>query len=1557
MNNVLGLNRNRAVSPGLGLERTSVAPLRLRTQETGRVQSNPTTAAAAAQITSFQPQNSKPRDKLTGQEQAGKGYNVELPHCYIVVVHEEVKQRDYLEIRYFPTLSVESESYLSDDSVMGLRELYLAAPVTALATLAGFQRRAPAQPDQHLLSKLTATPPKLLLGLDLTTWANSEQLKNVARSSSTWKASELQAQTSDEEESNPALADDALDDSSSSYCTALCSLSEHSEDLEDEAYMFCDEPQCEVALSEPTLCVDALGETSWSPEITVLLPDLKSKKNTDAGESEDWSGEPICGQDGGSSSVTDPLLLESRPFQTSAEIMNQAGSNTEGAQQDSAHSPNESRKDSLLTPWDYYRHKTTAQTPPEPRLTPALPGEHHCKLYEASSSGTYTLLSETQCVSSSLKRQPHNLNLDTEASTTQLLNSSSSNSFLKTELSYFRSSETTVQTDINHAEQSDCLESRLISKIVLATSEGNQYSREVRQEQSGSKPEESPPARQQSLIEGPSRLRAEDKLEGGGLIAGPMKWEGEEQGIGVEKEQAELSLKARNRKLPASCISTLTANKQKSGIPPRCYSERILATRHQHLPPNPPVSWRWQKQSRQGVLLSSSLPPKPRGSSRQHCSTADNTKGPDSMATKLAETNTEVRRLATLDHARSSCPEASYLDVFNSSCWSSNPLPSEGVFHDWSFKLPTMSTNNHNTSVCSEASSFECIDVALENHEEVNRGAKTVPKRQIQLKRRDIAEPHANENNSSGILQVPTTPARPRDILQRQHSTPAAFHQDSHGSEPKSAQMERKQRLQKSLSLDETSSKTKMASCVITTILSKRMQQEENRRALEVCDRAFAPMKACTATGNNECLTSSANEVGTDTTKVNLATGPLLGSSQSPTRKTEPQSKVSSIKEHTSIISKTQPKLTAKHSFNPLSSGLARTEFQGSGTEITATTENEKEKLSPSKEVAQLSIQSPGQKLSCDSAKGKAWNSSAAISRAMGKQATVKTTPEECSAVQGGHKQHNIKTDPVTSVEKQEKQGENTESTPCPVMAGCLARTVGHVLSQPAQSSPVKEQESDSGKPGQSVKLGIQSQGPFKAIAPVHVVRDMRSLVKNTYNLSFRGPGEAEDSVPGFALSTPHQIGSKGEDKGKGYTQDKKPQVRKVTPPLARDKMRDLASLHTTPRGCATKATSLLESHDKAPSAGFTKVNPIIAAKANSCAASKSPEAKDSQTAVSQVHVQGSNTNAKQTDRAGMALQANKGGLTETSKNVQSVDTSKLGIEKRGDSAEHQKQNLAAPLKYGPPTASTDKLESCNPPEQACTPTKDGRQTPGAPPGSQSPAGPPSACILTVAPTPILPSYFYKPNPLGYQTISPHMGTVSYIQGPVLVPSHNQHTVASGPVPLMRSLSEEVRLLSQPCSADGNVLKQGPSKQTENGDPRPKMPSPDTQQCPAFVATLGAEVIQGTAGMLYPEVGGGLAQGPRHLLLDPETGRCFYVDMPQLPQRKMLFDPETCQYVEVLLPQQTLPGTVMPSPCAIPLPSFHIPAIYSPQCLPYIQAHPQVGQCSVRSLAQGLSLV
>ncbi|XP_034167174.2 uncharacterized protein prob1 [Pangasianodon hypophthalmus] len=1291
-------------------------------------------------------------------------------------------------------------------------------------------------------------------------------LKYVTHSSFSLKekAFELQTTRLDEEESNPALADDSLDDSSSSYCTALCSLSEYSEALEDETQTTCTDPPCENASTESSQSVAVSGRTltNSSPKNTDLLQDLKTKQKDGKGTSQDvLSKELLYGQN--KVSAKNPVLIESKQFSSSPKItilnVNLININTVDADQDSTptSTPNP-------TPQDYFKKNAT-------------------------------------------------------------------------------------QSDTKPVQNVGSLEHKITPNTILTRSKGK-YNQERNQEHSDIKPEEHPTTLQQSSRNDHYKPSTEFKLDSDESIIRKMKWEGEEQGLGVGKEQAELSLNAGNRKPPASCTSTLTANKQKSGILPRCYSKSLLATRNQHQSQSPPVSQRLKKQNGQGIGLSTSLPPTPCSSYRQHCSSADNTRGKFSMATKVAGTTTEVRGLAALEYTRSSCPETNYLDVLNSTCWSSTQQYSDRDFYDWSkdvFKVPVIPANNNNTSACSEASSFECIDVALENHEEVDRIAKTVPKRQIQLKRRDNVESHASEKDI-----IPSTPSRPRDPLQRQHSTPAAFHQDLHGSETKFGQTEQKKKLQKSLSLDETSSKTKMASCIIKNVLSKRMQHEQNLHSVDVPDQTFCPIKADGTVNNIDYLSSCAKEECTESNKVNLATVPLLScrtSAQSPVLKTDSQT-MSSIKEHISVSSKILPKLITKHSFNPLLGGLGRTQFQGSGTEIAAYSEAEEEKLSPSKEANQGS----GEKLSCDSAKGKAWNLSAVTGGAVGKQATVKTTPEECVNVQASQKQHYVKDQPI---EKQEKPGENKESTQSPTVSAWLAcsldaKIVDNVLSQSVECNLKKDQESGKGElrpPGQSVNMGIQSQGKFRAIAPVHVVRDMRSLVKNTYSLSFRGLSEAvqglDDTVPSFATAAPHPVISKRENKVKGHKQDEKLHVPKATLPLALDTVMDLASLDTTSREFATQADSILESNDKIPHTGFTKVSPISAAQTNSCGLSKSPKAQDSQTAVSQTNVQCSNTYMKKTTCANMPIQAHKGTLTNTSENEQSADTRNPECEKPRNFAVHPTQPLATASLYCLPVESSDQQGSCKISNQVCSAEKDGQQTPGLPAKSQNSAGPPSACILTVAPAPVFPSYFYKPNLLGYQTISPNMGTVSYVQGPVLLqtPPDNQPATASGPVPLMKSLSVEGRLLSQPCMADGYPVQQESSKQMENGDTSQKMPSPDTQPCTAFITALGAEGIHGGASMLYPEMGGSQhVSNPRHMLLDPETGQCFYVDMPQLPQRKMLFDPETCQYVEVVVPQQTLSSTVMTTPCAIPFPSLHIPAMYTPHCLSYVQTHHRV---------------
>ncbi|KAI7796343.1 putative proline-rich basic protein 1, partial [Triplophysa rosa] len=1066
-------------------------------------------------------------------------------------------------------------------------------------------------------------------------------------------------------------------------------------------------------------------------------------------------------------------------------------------------------------------------------------------------------------------------------------------------------------TNIRTAEQHSYSQHRFTSNTILISPDRDQYSKGRKQEHSGTQPKEDHATQQQRPREGLSACLAESRFDRGGYIRGHMVKEGEGEGS-CKKKQAELSLRFRNRK-------------QESRIPPHCYSESIPATRHQPQLQTLADTQSLEKQSRNGVWLSSSLSYKQFSSSWQPCHSTDNTRGTSSMGTKLAEASSKVGALVNLAQVRSSCSEAEYLHVFSSTCRPSHQPSANASHNNWtddvlSFKMQ-MYSKAQNTSACSESSSFECIDVAVETTEEINRGLKTVPKRQIQLKRRDTAESHARENDNE-TRQVPQTPMRTRDIFQRQHSMPVAFHQESHMADQMSVQAERKQRLQKSFSLDETSSKTKMASCILISVLSKKMQHEQNLHSMDSTDASINVNRKTT----DDCLHLSGKDAHAEMTKPKQS-----AFFQNATLNTE----CSSFQQYNIVNSKIQPKPLSKHSFNPLLTGIERSEIQGSGTEITVTSENEKaEKVIPREEATQLPNLNPGAMLSCDSAKGRTWNSSAATSAAISPLPPVKTTPEECHMGQRIHKQPNVTQNLTNLLDKQEKHGGSKESTLRPTNIACLISDLeANMVDAVPQDDEggIKEQESNR-KQVKLTSLCVQSQGKLKAMAPVHVVRDMRSLVKNTYNLPFKGPAEsthgASRSAPLFQQTTPNQNNDRDEEKGKVYRQDEKHVVRKVTPPLSLDRIRDLASHHSIPRGCSTKAKPPVESNDKSHTVGFTKVSPT---KPNSCAMSKPPETQSSQVGFCKGDVTGNDTNLKPTNRKDQPQQTKEEKSTEVpTKRELNKAGQETGSDNDQPSAFH---SVPVALPYYSPTVSVEQQDHGKM-------ISDDHQTPCLPPRSQSSVGPLSGCVLTVASTPMVPSCYYKANPLGYQTISPQIGAVhGYVQGPLLfqTPLFNQLPASSSHTPLLGSLSEDGKMLVQQSPTYGS---------TNHAENEESMPSPESIQNTIFVAPLSAEARLRGAGVLGPEAGRSIAAGqhPCQLLLDPETGCCFYVDMTQLPQRKMLFDPQTCQFVEVILPQQTLTNAILSPPCGIPFASLHIPPMYTPHYLPYVQTHPQVFQ-------------
>ncbi|XP_019342668.2 uncharacterized protein C4orf54 [Alligator mississippiensis] len=72
----------------------------------------------------------------------------------------------------------------------------------------------------------------------------------------------------------------------------------------------------------------------------------------------------------------------------------------------------------------------------------------------------------------------------------------------------------------------------------------------------------------------------------------------------------------------------------------------------------------------------------------------------------------------------------------------------------------------------------------------------------------------------------------------------------------------------------------------------------------------------------------------------------------------------------------------------------------------------------------------------------------------------------------------------------------------------------------------------------------------------------------------------------------------------------------------------------------------------------------------------------------------------------------------------------------------------------------------------------------------------------------------------------------------------------------------------------------------------------------------------------------------RKMLVDPDSGKCYYMEPPRQPQLKMLYDPETGQYIEVLIPPVPLASHsgLYQSPFN---PLVMNPGVYGPSYMPY----------------------
>ncbi|XP_034740330.1 protein piccolo [Etheostoma cragini] len=608
-------------------------------------------------------------------------------------------------------------------------------------------------------------------------------------------------------------------------------------------------------------------------------------------------------------------------------------------------------------------------------------------------------------------------------------------------------------------------------------------------------------------------------------------------------EQVELSFNARNRKGPASRSTAPTSRETRQGLPTaHSYSESLLATRQ-------------LKQQQSLLRLASQQDTKGGGPGRRLEPPAPNDKNSvpgrvtahrpsrsssSSMGSELDDADDEVKWFTDFAFRSLSSPEVDYLDMYNSSHRSSTNIsqPSTqespaGVGTAWpayadfrgsaqkldndelSFQQPSAYySDGLDPSRCHDIGSFECVDVAVER-EDSRRVRRGVPKRQILLKRKSDAErkqDESSENSSPGMVESPSLESHHRETFIRQHSTPAAMQEcyTSERSPEPSQQNDRKSKLQKSASLDETSTKTKMATCLIKSVLSKKMQSVDKQ-----------PVEQA---GEEEMPALEKNSPPTMSAAVPLKKSP----------KPDPYNLSSSLQSDCSVSSEglpvraepstkdkaKPPKSFGVRSSNRPSSSSSSRSVNFSQTESEEADSQSRDAVSSRSEMrSELKMASDSKQSrtgvqqaddcetveggeGCDSANATAGNTGATSApNASSTQAWVTNRDQKCESTEE-HKQ----------LQQDAKGAFISETQEITLKAvGKKKASLNVCLTPEAENKPeayspdTREERLEAGVDEKTE----EEEGNWnnKTKVPIHKVRDVRRLVKNTYSLSFKATG------------------------------------------------------------------------------------------------------------------------------------------------------------------------------------------------------------------------------------------------------------------------------------------------------------------------------------------------------------------------------------------------------------------------------------------------------------------
>lgn len=628
----------------------------------------------------------------------------------------------------------------------------------------------------------------------------------------------------------------------------------------------------------------------------------------------------------------------------------------------------------------------------------------------------------------------------------------------------------------------------------------------------------------------------------------PEKGKGWQENASYREEQVELSFSSKNRKGSLSGSGAHASRQTSQGLPTvHSYSESLCSSR--------------QQKQQQKVIFASQSDSWGGGPERRQVPTSLNKSGAaggaavnklsqsssSSMGSELDEAGNEVNWFTDRAFSTLSSPEVDYLDMYNSShCSSTNisqpstqesPAGVSAALHayadfrdsaptnaDHCFQQPsTQYTDGLDPSRRFELGSFECIDVAVER-EDHKRSRRGVPKRQIQLKRKDI-----DESSQTTVLRpvradVHSGENFKREVLMRQHSTPVAIPEcfSTDCTRGNNQHQERKSKLQKSASLEEACTKTKMATCLINNVLFKKMHSVDPQPDEKPGE---------TSPGFEE-NNPKRDHVAQPKDPLKLD-GPTLSSSL--------QSDCSLMSEQLFMREEPSPKevKATKHfagrcSFKPSSSSSSKS-VDFSQTESEEVETGSRQTGSFNSEIGSEikapfdSKQSETRRQQADDAKTRdgskdeitAGNRIAPSEPEVGSvEARTTDGDEECKKPETSEAVLHSDRGTPTSKEISPKGKEKKKTS----LNVCLTPEAENKQEAFFQESSHRDKD---GREENNVEEKTEKEGQRnnQTKAPIHKVRDVRRLVKNTYNLSFKATGAAQTSV-----ATDDMMGKLNED-------------------------------------------------------------------------------------------------------------------------------------------------------------------------------------------------------------------------------------------------------------------------------------------------------------------------------------------------------------------------------------------------------------------------------------------